>query len=138
MAHSERHEELAALQALGLLSREESAELSRHLAEGCPTCESLAADFRVAAASLSVEARPQSPNPALRGKILASLPGTAKVSPLTPAISLRERGRGGWWLAAAAALLAAVLLWDDARIRRQREELRSREAQLTGELSKAQ
>src|SRR5262245_56554290 len=139
MAHSERHEELAALQAVGLLSREESAELSRHLAEGCPTCESLAADFRVAASSLSVGARPRSPNPALRGKILASLPGTAKVAPLTPALSRRERGKSlAPWLAAAAAILAAIFLWDDARIRRQREDLRSREAQLTGELSKAQ
>ena len=138
MAHSDRHEELAALQAVGLLSREESAELSRHLAEGCAICEDLAADFRVAAASLSVEARPRRPNPALRGKILAGLPGTANVIPLAPAVSRSQRGRSGWWLAAAAAILAAVLLWDDARIRRQREELTSREAQLNGELSKAQ
>jgi hypothetical protein len=93
MAHSERHEELAALQALGLLSREESAELSRHLTEGCVICEDLAADLRVAAASLSVGARPRRPNPALRGKILAGLPGIAKVVPLTPALSRRERER---------------------------------------------
>jgi anti-sigma-K factor RskA len=138
MAHSDRHEELAALQAIGLLSREESAELSRHLAEDCPTCEDLAAEFRVAVASLSVGARPRRPSPALRGKILSSLPGTAKVVHFTPALSRPERGRSGWWLAAAAAILAAVLLWDDARIRRQREELRSREGQLTAELSKAQ
>jgi anti-sigma-K factor RskA len=144
MAHSERHEELAALQAMSLLSREESAELSRHLAEDCPECEDLAADFRVAAASLSVGARPRRPSPELRGRILAALPGTpslagrpAREGPIAPAVSRRERG-SGWWLAAAAAVLAAVLLWDDARIRRQREELRSREAQLTGELSKAQ
>ena len=146
MAHSERLEELAALQALGLLSLEESAELSRHLAEGCPICEGLIADCRAAASGLSVEAPPRRPSAELRGKILASLPGTPSLvsprereAPLTPTLSRGERERNAaWWLAAAAAMLVAVLMWDDARIRRQREDLRSRTAQLSGELSRAQ
>ncbi|HKF43725.1 MAG TPA: anti-sigma factor [Thermoanaerobaculia bacterium] len=145
MAHSDRFEELAALQALGLPSPQEAAELSRHLAEGCSICEELIADYRSAAATLSVEAPPRTPSPELRGKILASLPGTPSLAfrrepsrPVPRAISRRESERGaGWWVAAAAAILAAVLIWDDARIRRQREDLRSRAGQLSAELSSA-
>ena len=49
MAHNERHEELVAALALGLPLGNERAELERHLAEGCPQCEALLADFRGAA-----------------------------------------------------------------------------------------
>lgn len=147
MAHSERYEELAALHALGLLSGAESAEFSRHLEEGCSVCERLLEDFRFSAAALSVEAPARRPPAELREKILAGLPGVAtgtgrpREAPLTPTLSRGEaerRPRAAWWLAAAAAVLVALLLWDDARIRRQREDLRSRTAQLSGELSRAQ
>src|SRR5512143_1545466 len=146
MAHSERYEELAALQALGLLSGAESADFSRHLAEPCPVCESLLEDFRVSAASLSVEAPARRPSRELRERILAGLPGrepgTSRPEPVAgPAVVHREREKvstAAWWLAAAAAILAAVILWDDARIRRQREDLRSQTAQLSAELSRAQ
>ena len=35
MPHSERHEELVALQVLGLLNAEEAGDLESHLEEGC-------------------------------------------------------------------------------------------------------
>ena len=150
MAHNERYEELAALQALGLLAAEESAELSSHLDEGCAVCEGLLEDFRISATALSVEAPARRPSSGLRGRILAGLPGAAPIpraevpregeTPLAPPVSRRqsERSAAAWWIAAAAAIFVVILLWDDARIRRQREDLRSQTAQLSGELSRAQ
>jgi hypothetical protein len=49
-----------------------------------------------------------------------------------------SRPGAAWWLAAAAAVLFAVALWDDARLRRQREDLRSQTAQLSAELKGSQ
>src|SRR5437867_12230759 len=138
MAHSERFEELAALQALGLPLGEESSAFERHLEEGCPVCEDLLADFRVAASVLAVNAPSRRPSPRLREKILGELPLTP--SPLGRAAEKRRAPtpRAAWWLAAAAAILFVFTLWDDARLRRQREDLRSQTAQLSGELSRAQ
>jgi hypothetical protein len=134
MVHSERLEELAALQALGLPLGEESEELARHLDGGCPTCEELLPEFRVAAGALSVAAPPRQPRPELREKILGSLaPSRFERAPAVP-----SRSRTAWWLAAAAAVLFVFAVWDDARLRRQREDLRSQTAQLSAELSGAQ
>jgi hypothetical protein len=133
MAHSERLEELAALQALGLPLGEESTEFARHLDEGCPLCEELLPEFRAAARALSVGVPPREPRPELREKILASLPGFRfERAPAVPSAS-----HAAWWLAAAAAVLFVFAVWDDARLRRQREDLRSRTAQLSEELSGA-
>lgn len=134
MAHSERFEELVALQALGLPLGEESRELAGHLDEGCPLCEELLADFRAAAGAFSVEVPPRKPRPELREKILASLPGSRfERVPAAPSPS-----SAAWWLAAAAAVLFVLAVWDDARLRRQREDLRSQTVQLSAELSSAQ
>src|SRR6266511_3928394 len=133
MAHSERFEELAALQALGLPLGKESRDFARHLDEGCPLCEELLPEFRAAAGVLSVGVLPRQPRPELREKILASLPSSRfERAPAVPSAS-----RAAWWLAAAAAVLFVFAVWDDARLRRQREDLRSRTAQLSAELSGA-
>lgn len=134
MAHNERFEELAALQALGLPLAEEAPDFARHLEEGCPTCEDLLADFRLAASALSVLAPLRRPRPQVRERILAALRGAGVVGTARPA----PVPRAAWWLAAAAAILFVFVLWDDARLRRQREDLRSQTAQLSGELSRAQ
>ena len=130
MAHSERHEELVAASALGLplLGEGERAELDRHLAEGCAVCEGLLADFRGAATALAAGVPVATPPPELKARILGAL-GPARVAP-------RETSGGLPWkaLAAAAALALLVLGVDDARLRRQREELRSQTAVLEGKL----
>ncbi|HSP95589.1 MAG TPA: anti-sigma factor [Thermoanaerobaculia bacterium] len=134
MAHNERLEELAALQALGLPLGEETAEFARHLDEGCPLCEELLSEFRDAAGALSVGVPPLQPRPELRAKILGSLPG----SRFERAAAAPSASRAAWWLAAAAAVLFVIAAWDDARLRRQREDLRSQTAQLSTQLSSAQ
>jgi anti-sigma-K factor RskA len=128
MAHSERHEELVAAAALGILEGAEQAELARHLADGCPTCEALLRDFRGAAAAMASGVRPVKPAPRVRQAILASL-GPARIPAARPVSTFAWRA-----FAAAAALLLVAVGLDDARQRRQGEELRSQSAELVGRL----
>jgi anti-sigma-K factor RskA len=131
MPHSERHEELVAAMALGVLLDADRAELERHLAEGCARCEVLLVDLREASTALAAEAPPVRPPDELRGRILASL-GPARV-PAKPASPVFARA-----LAAAAVLLLLLVGLDDARLRRQREELRSQSAELASRLQSAE
>jgi hypothetical protein len=133
MAHNEKFEELAALQALGLPLGEESGAFGRHCQEGCPTCEDLFVDFQIASSALAAAVPARRPRPELKTRILESLPDAG---PGVVAMPRRPSG-AAWWLAAAAALLFAFAAWDDARLRRQREDLRSQTAQLSAELSTA-
>src|SRR5262245_38158496 len=133
MAHSERHEELVAAVALGLPLGNERAELDRHLAEGCAVCEGLLADFRGAATALSSGVPEVAPPPELKARILGSL-GPARVAGETAAPS-----RFPWRALAAAAALALIVVGvDDAKPRRQREELRSQTAALSDKLQTAE
>lgn len=124
--HSERHEELVALAALGLPHGEEAAEYARLLEEGCAECERLLPELRLAAAALAVAAPPRKPRPALRDELLASL------GPSRP--SVKRSSLSGWAFAAAAALLFVMVLLDDARLRREREALRAQNSELAGQV----
>jgi anti-sigma-K factor RskA len=132
MAHSERHEELVAAAALGVLEGAEQAELARHLADGCPTCEALLRDLRGAAAAMASGVRPVKPSPHVRQAILASL-GPVRIPAALPVSTFAWRA-----FAAAAALLLVAVGLDDARQRRQGEELRSQSAELAGRLQSAE
>jgi anti-sigma-K factor RskA len=127
MAHSERHEELVAAMALGMPLGADRAELEAHLAEGCATCEALLADLREASAALGASVPAAAPPPELRARILSSLGPSRTAAPPASPTAWRV-------LAAAAALLLAIVVLDDARLRRDREELQSRAAELAGRL----
>lgn len=131
MPHSERHEELVAAAALGLPLGADAAELESHLAGGCPVCEELLADLRGASTALAAGVPPVAPPPELRERILRSL-GPVR-APARPAGGIAWRV-----LAAAAALLLVAVGLDDARLRRQREDLRSQSADLAGRLQSAE
>jgi anti-sigma-K factor RskA len=123
--HSERHEDLVAQAALGTLVGEEGVEYARLLEEGCSECERLVPELRAAGTALAVSAPPIEPRAGLRDEILASIGpsrGTAR----------RTTSAAAWALAAAAAVLFVLVLFDDARLRREREELRARNADLAG------
>lgn len=125
--HSERHEELVALAALGPLSGEEGAEYARLLEEGCSECERLVPELSLAATALAASAPRMEPRPGLRDEILAS------IGPSRPS-ARRSSPVAAWAFAAAAALLFGIVLYDDARLRREREELRSQNSALAGRL----
>jgi len=131
--HDERFEELAALQALGLPLGEEAGAFARHREEGCPTCERLLVEFPVAASALGAGVPARRPRPEIKARILRSLPGALASVVAMP----RRSSAAAWWLAAAAALLFVLAVFDDARLRQQREDLRSQTAQLAAEVATA-
>ncbi len=131
MPHSERHEELVAAMALGVLLDADRAELERHLAEGCANCEVLLVNLREASTALASEVPPVRPPDELRSRILASLgPARAPAKPASPVFARV--------LAAAAVLLLVLVGLDDARLRRHREDLRSQSAELASRLQSAE
>lgn len=140
MAHNERFEELAALAALGIPLGAEEPEFTRHLAE-CATCRSLVDEGRAAATLLAGSVPAIEPRPEVRARILAEIGAerAGRGRPAAPELpATARRPAGGWILALAAALLLAFFVWDDARLRREREDLRSRAADLSGRLTSAE
>lgn len=137
MAHNEQHEELAALQALGIPLGSEAAEFARHLAE-CDVCAALVAEDRLAATSLAVDVPAVRPRPEIRERILREIRETRDDRREGETGDVRRPLFPRWALALAAALAIAFLLWDDARLRRDREDLRSQTADLSGRLTSAQ
>jgi len=135
MAHNERYEDLVAAQALGVPLGVDASELEAHRREGCAQCEELLSELRVAATALSVAAPEAAPPADLRRRILASLGPSRSAESETkrPAGSLAARV-----LALAATLLLFAVVLDDARLRREREDLRSQSAQLASRLSSAE
>ena len=132
MPHSERHEELVAA------ARRSAAPLGADAAgarappgRGLPdAARSSFAEGREAAAALATAVPPAAPPPELRERILASL-GRRAARPARPP--------GPWRvLAAAAALLLVAVGLDDARLRREREDLRSQSGRPRGRLQTAE
>jgi anti-sigma-K factor RskA len=136
MAHNERHEELVAALAAGIDLGAEGRELDAHRAAGCAQCEELLKELELAATTLAASVPAVEAPADLRERILATIrtrTGPARVGAPPPA-------RVGIWrvLAAAAAFAAVLVAVDDARLRRQREDLRSLSAQLAGKLQSAE
>lgn len=134
MMHSERFEELAASSALGVPLGDDAAAFARHLAE-CETCRILVAENREAAALLGGSIPAVAPRPEVKRRLLASLsePGARVPSGASPSSRLPA-----WLLAAAAVLLVVFMGWDDARLRRERSDLRSQTAFLAAKVSSAE
>jgi len=145
MAHSERLEELATVQALGTPLGDEGAEFFAHLRDGCATCELLLVEFREAANAFAAEVPAVRPRPEIREKILASLgPARGLGEPQGPPLISRLPAPpepSGRWVRVLVGLAAALVLFfiatDDLRLRRQREELQSQTAQLAEHLDNA-
>lgn len=121
--HSDRHEELLSLTALGVPLADDAADYERLLEERCSVCEGLLAELREAAAALGATVPPRRPRPARRAELIAALgPARRSAGPTSSG--------AGWIFAAAAAALFVMIALDDARLRRQREELRARNSEL--------
>jgi anti-sigma-K factor RskA len=138
MAHNEHFEELAALQALGIPLGGEAAEFARHL-EGCSECQALIGDLEAASTAFAAQTAPIRPRPAVRQAIVRAVTApseTKERAAKEPAT--KKRGYGAWALAIAATLALIFFVNDDARLRRDREELRSRTADLSSRLESAQ
>ncbi len=140
--HTEHFEELAALQALGIPLGNEADEFARHLRD-CPICADLLSELTESAAALTAATAPVAPRTELRARILGSLDAAAPAPVPAPSAAARGQARtpppasetarprasvAPWLFAAAAGLLLLLLVMDDARLRREREDLRSQAA----------
>ena len=138
MAHNDHFEELAALQALGIPLGGEAVEFARHL-DGCSECKALIADLEAASTAFAAQTSPVAPRPAVRQAILRAVSGQSGTKePGTKVPPAAKRGYGAWAFAIAATLALIFFVNDDARLRRDREELRSRTADLSSRLESAE
>ena len=139
MAHNEHFEELAALQALGIPLGGEAAEFARHL-EGCSECQALLVDLAAASTAFAAQAAPVAPRPGVRQAVLRAVAGDATASPRpdVPRLAAAKPRYGPMLFALAATVALVFFVSDDARLRREREELRSRTADLSSRLDSAQ
>jgi anti-sigma-K factor RskA len=137
MAHNEHFEELAALQALGIPLGGEAAEFARHL-EGCAECEALVNELRGASTAFAAQAPPAAPRPAVRRAILDAVAADSTRAGVPRQPDAARPRYGAWIFAIAATVMLAFFVGDDARLRREREELRSRTADLSSRLDSAQ
>jgi anti-sigma-K factor RskA len=113
------------------LAGEESAEYERLLEGECVECEALLPELRRAASGLAAAAPARTPPPSLKERILASLPPAAPLARDAPSRAAeRSPAFVAWAFAAAAAILFVIVALDDARLRRQREELRAENSEL--------
>jgi hypothetical protein len=121
--HSDRHEELLSLAALGIPLGGETEDYERLVGERCSVCEGLLPELREATAALGAGVPSRRPRPGRRADLVASLGPSRR-----PGLAFSFRA--GWAFAAAAAALFVMIALDDARLRRQREELRARNSEL--------
>ncbi|MBI2215618.1 MAG: anti-sigma factor [Acidobacteria bacterium] len=126
MMHEE-YEELAALEAIGGVTDEESRRLEEHC-KGCSSCRHALDDYREAAAGLAIALPPVSPRRDARDSLLIQIQTEAvadsRVAEATEdAAAMRRRTIPSWWSAAAAVLFLALFGWSELRLRALREEL---------------
>jgi hypothetical protein len=121
--HSERHEELLSLVALEVPLGEDAAEYARLLDERCSECEALLPELRLATSALAATVPALRPRGGSREELLAALGPVRRPAE-------RSSSAAGWAFAAAAAALFVIVALDDARLRRQREELRAQNSEL--------
>lgn len=123
----EEFENVAALEAIGAASPDESAALRRHLAE-CDSCGGVMGEMANAAAAFALSLDPVQPPPAVRARVMQKIGVRDQGDP-----ARREGGFSRWLLPAAAILAVALLGWSQMLLLGQREkveqaELRARES----------
>jgi anti-sigma-K factor RskA len=102
MTHEE-FESLAALDALGVATGDESAALRMHTG-GCFACRRARDEFGEAAALMARDLAPIAPPPWIRAGVSARI---------APELARTDR----WWIAAAASLLVVLLAWREREVR---------------------
>jgi anti-sigma-K factor RskA len=128
-SHQEYRDDLP-LYAVGALTKDESKQLERHLAE-CEECREELQSFRAAASQIAMAVEPETPPARVRQQLLARLEGERSRLPLAepttaPPKPARDRGEArkprGWdawfWVPAFATSCLAIVsvgLWREDR-----------------------
>ncbi len=106
MTHEE-FESLAALDAIGVATGDETAALRMHLG-GCFVCRRARDEYGEVAALFARDLAPVAPPSWIRARVSAEI---------SPVVSRTNQ----WWLAAAAALLVVLLGWREREVRLSRD-----------------
>ena len=107
MTHEEI-ESLAALDALGVATGEESSLLHAHLG-GCFLCRRARYEYGDAATLIARSLPPVAPPSWMRARISAQIESLATTSVVSR--------RNGWWLAAAASVVVVFIGWREQELR---------------------
>ena len=120
MTH-EDFDSIAALDAAGAATAEESLALAAHLA-GCADCSRARDEYAEAATLLALDLPPVAPPNDVRDRVIES---TDVVD-----IASRRGGMNPWWLATAATLFLALWGWREIGIRVAREHMKNQSAEI--------
>jgi Anti-sigma-K factor rskA len=124
MTH-EDFESIAALDAIGAATPDETRALDEHAAS-CESCRRARDEYAEAATLLARQLDPVPPPPELRERVVE----TVEVEDEDERDDERRRLLGPWWLATAATLFLALWGWREFAIRTAREQMRSQQAQI--------
>src|SRR4051794_28610741 len=118
-------ESIAALEAIGAATAEESASLRAHL-EACPDCAYALDEYAEAATLLARQLEPVTPPGDMRSRIVEH---TLDEDHAAGAGNVIDAGpRFNWWLATAATLFLALWGWRELSIRAAKSYIRDQDA----------
>jgi len=126
MTHEE-FESIAALDAIGAATAEETRMLDEHLAS-CESCRRARDEFAEAATLLARDLDPVAPPPEVREHVVETIAEEEAVE--DNVIDAGRRFINPWWLATAATLFLALWGWREFGIRVARENIRTQQAQI--------
>jgi anti-sigma-K factor RskA len=123
--------ELVPIYALDALGGDEEEEVRRHL-ESCEPCRQLLDSHMQAAAALALAAKPVTPPPDLRSRLMTAVAATPQAPSLPPAVPLRSL-RSVTWQRVSALVAVAALLALGAFSYRQTRQLHDQERRLAAQ-----
>jgi anti-sigma-K factor RskA len=115
----EEFESIAALDAIGAASAEESTSLHAHVND-CADCRKVRDEYAEAATLLARQLDPVTPPGDMRDRIVANVQEPDNVVDASP--------RFNWWLATAATLFLALWGWRELSIRAAKTRIHDQEA----------
>jgi anti-sigma-K factor RskA len=138
--HSARFDELLPAYALGALDGDELRELDAHMATGCAECQRQAALWQGNLEELATAVEPIVPPAAVRERVLRAAAGAEAGATVVP-FERPRRTAAPLWLALAASLLLVVAawgVWQQTRLRAERDNLARQVASLESRLDQTQ
>lgn len=122
MTMHEEYESIAALDAIGAASAEESASLRAHL-ESCPDCARARDEYAEAATLLARQLVPVTPPGDVRSRIVSNTHEEEDGDNVVDAAP-----RFNWWLATAATLFLALWGWRELSVHAAKTRIHDQEA----------
>ncbi|MEO8035065.1 MAG: anti-sigma factor [Acidobacteriota bacterium] len=128
MTHEE-FESMAALDAVGAATEEESRALATHLA-ACAPCQRARDEFGEAAALMVSGIEPVHPPAEVRARLMAQVLEGREMDHEDELLTHSRWRINPWWLATAATLFLALWGWRELSVRAAKEHIQSQQAEI--------